>query len=386
MSRPLRVAFLTTDNREHFRDYAKPKPFFGTAPEAMLHGFAQLREIEVHVISCVRQPVQSPEKLADNVWYHALEVSKIGWMTTGYQGCIRAVRRKLRDVQPDIVHGQGTERDCAIGAVMSGYPNVLTIHGNMAELARLFRARPFTYGWINAWLEEFTLPRTGGVFCNSAYTEELVRPRARRTWRVANPLRPEFFRPSTNPPQDSVPRIVNIGLVCPRKRQLEILDLAGRLHASGIRVVFEFVGGCPDDDYARRFRERLADAEQAGFARWCGELSADELVSQIDRSAALLHFPSEEAFGLVVAEGLARNLKFFGARLGGIVDIASGLDGAELFDSNDWDALAAGISRWVEAGAPKPAGAAGVMETRYHPRVIAQRHLEIYREVLASDS
>jgi hypothetical protein len=48
---------------------------------------------------------------------------------------------KLKDIQPDIVHGQGTERDCAIRAVFSGYPNVIPIHGNMAELARLFRAR-----------------------------------------------------------------------------------------------------------------------------------------------------------------------------------------------------------------------------------------------------
>ena len=47
---------------------------------------------------------------------------KIGWLRTLYQGCVRATRRKLREIQPDIVHGQGTERDCAIGAVLSGFP------------------------------------------------------------------------------------------------------------------------------------------------------------------------------------------------------------------------------------------------------------------------
>jgi hypothetical protein len=54
-------------------------------------------------------------------------------------GCIRATRRRLRTLQPDLVHGQGTERDCALSAIFSGFPNVVTIHGNMAELARTHR-------------------------------------------------------------------------------------------------------------------------------------------------------------------------------------------------------------------------------------------------------
>ena len=40
------------------------------------------------------------------------------------------------------------------------------------------------------------------------------------------------------------------------------------------------------------------------------------------------YFPSEETFGLVVAESLARNLKLSAAPVGGIADIASGMVGA----------------------------------------------------------
>src|SRR5450432_3383194 len=103
----MKIAILTSDNREHFHDYGNPTPAFGTAPEALLHGFATLPEIEIHVISCVRQPVNAPEKIAANIWYHALHVPKIGWLRTAYQGCIRAMRKKLRAIRPDIVHGQG---------------------------------------------------------------------------------------------------------------------------------------------------------------------------------------------------------------------------------------------------------------------------------------
>ena len=187
--------------------------------------------------------MRSPEKLADNIWFHSLLVPKIGWMRTFYQGCIRAVRKKLKEIRPDIVHGQGTERDCAISAVFSGYPNVITIHGNMAELARLFRRASGSYGWLAGKLENFTLTRTGGVFCNSAYTERLVRPRAKKTWRVPNALRARIFRPAMAAAAARLPVLLNIGVITPRKRQLELLG-RGRTtpRRRGLEFNFRFVG------------------------------------------------------------------------------------------------------------------------------------------------
>ena len=105
----MKIALLTTDNRGPFKDYGASEPRFGPAPAALLSGFEGVPDLEVHVISCIRQPVKSPVKLAGNIWFHSLTVPQTGWMRTGYLGCVRAVRRKLREIKPDLVHGQGTE-------------------------------------------------------------------------------------------------------------------------------------------------------------------------------------------------------------------------------------------------------------------------------------
>src|SRR5208282_3060329 len=110
----MKVAILTTDNRDHHRTYSETTPRFGQAPEALIQGFTSLPGVEVHIVSCTQRPMQSPEKLAENLWYHSVHAPKFGWLRTLYQGCIRGTRRKLREIQPDIVHGQGTERDCSI--------------------------------------------------------------------------------------------------------------------------------------------------------------------------------------------------------------------------------------------------------------------------------
>jgi glycosyltransferase involved in cell wall biosynthesis len=84
----------------------------------------------------------------------------------------------------------------------------------------------------------------------------------------------------------------------------------------------------------------------------------------------------------VVVEALARDLKLFGARVGGIPDIASGVAGVELFGVNDWHGLTSAIAAWMRNGFPRARGASQVMRARYAPEVIARRHVEIYREVL----
>ena len=89
----MKIAVLTTDNREPFKQYEAAAPWFGTAPEALLQGFSALPELEVHVLSCARAPMKSPEKLAPNICFHSLYVPRIGWMRTAYQGCIRATRK-----------------------------------------------------------------------------------------------------------------------------------------------------------------------------------------------------------------------------------------------------------------------------------------------------
>jgi len=379
----MKVVFLTADFRDHYRDHTKTAPYFAPGSTSLIQGFARTPEVEVQVVSCTQRPVVAPEKLASNVWFHSLLVPKIGWLRTGYQGCIRAVRRKLKELRPDIVHGIGTERDCAISAVFSGFPNVVTMAGVMSEQARLFPPRFGSYLWLAARLENFTLPRADGVIGNSIYTEELVRSRARKIWVVYPALRTAFL----DPPPDSGPRpcvLLNAGVISPRKRQLELLDVAEALHRRGLKFEFRFIGRPEPSDYTTAFLEKIKPLEAQGLARYLGTLPENELAACFDSAAGSVHFPLEEAFGSSVCEALARNLKFFGTRVGGIVEIADGLPGAELFGTDDWGGLADAIARWIEQGNPRPTEATVVMRQRFHPESIARQHLKIYREVLES--
>jgi glycosyltransferase involved in cell wall biosynthesis len=382
--RRLRVALLTTDGRDMLHDYAAAEPSFGTAPIALIEGFAQLPEVEVHVISCVRQPARSPKKLADNIFFHCLQVSKVGWIRTFYSGCVRAVRRKVREVSADIVHGQGTERECAMAAVLSGRPNVVTLHGIMDEMVRVLGARLGSFHWLASRLESFALRRTAGVFCNSRFVEEKVATRSSKTFRVPNPVRTEFFLTPVQITKPVRPLLLNVGTVCGYKRQNELLKVAGELRAEGLDFEIHFIGvATRANAYGEAF---LNGIEGSKFAFHHRLKVGAELIAAYDGASALVHVSAIETFGLVVAEALARNAKFFGFGVGGVVDIVHGLPGAEVFSEGDWIGLKNALRKWILAGAPQVQGCAEIMRQRYSPEIIARRHVEIYREVLATRS
>jgi glycosyltransferase involved in cell wall biosynthesis len=377
----MRIAILTAEKREHDKDYSNPTPAFGTAPEALLQGFALLPEVEVHVLSCVRQPVNAPEKLADNIWYHALHVPQIGWLRTGYQGCIRAVREKLREIRPDIVHGQGTEHNNSLCAVFSGYPNVITIHGNVRLIAKVNRAKLFSFEWLAAKLEGFTIPRSQGVVCITNYTREAVAGLAKKTWVVPNAVHAGFFDVQSEPGQ-GVPVILCVGNICLRKNQN---DFIRALDALAARKSFKavFLGAASaGDPYADEFRQLVAARAWCEFAGF-----ADRKTLQAHlRRATLLVLPTrEDNCPMVVLEAAAAAVPVVASNVGGVPDlVADGRTGLLCDPLN-----AASMSGTVERMLAEPqlaralaAEAKRQAKERFHPEVIARRHLEIYREVL----
>ena len=401
----MRSVFLTTDGREFFRNYGRETPWFGTAPQALLEGFSKLgSEIEVHVVSCTQHPVASPKKLADNIWFHSLHVPKMGWLRTGYQGCVRAVREKLKEIQPDIVHAQGTERDCAISSVLSPYPRILTIHGNLRLIKKQVGFSPFSALWFQSFLEGRVVPRFDGVICITKYTREAVDHEVPKTWVVPNAVDPDFlalgakrFRKITrevDPDIDNsgfkyqvsgliaLPIILVVGTIDERKNQNAFIKA---LESLAGRVPFQvrFFGKCGDDEYGAAFQGLIAERE------WChygGMIGREELKKEFG-TASMLALPThEDNCPMVVLEAMAAGVPVMASRVGGVPDLIDGISTGLFCDPLDPESFRIGVKKLLEDREFAQRMASTAYEDavkRFHPNVIASKHLEIYRDVLS---
>jgi glycosyltransferase involved in cell wall biosynthesis len=393
----MRIAFLVPDNRENFRQYELTEPYFGTAPTALLAGFAMLGDHpeapEIHVISCTQKRIPAPEKLASNIWFHSLHVPKAGWLRSGYLGCALAVRKKLREIKPDLVHAQGTERDCAISAVLSPYPKILTIHGNLRLIKKQVGFRPFSAMWLQSYLEGLVVPRFAGVICITNYTREAVEREVPKTWVVPNAVEPSFLelgqqrfsdnssRPSTLDSRPPCPVILCVANIDERKNQNAFIRALDPL-AKKMSFEVRFFGGCGGSDYGREFRELIASRP------WChygGMLGREELRSQFEQADMLALPTHEDNCPMVVLEAMASGVPIMASKVGGIPDLIDGVRTGLFCYPCDPESFRVGVKRVLEDSehAQRMASAAhDDAMRRFHPKVIARKHLETYREIL----
>jgi glycosyltransferase involved in cell wall biosynthesis len=375
---PLKIAFLTRDVREHLKQYEKPEPYFATAPQALLAGFAEIPEIEVHVVCCAREPMRSPEKLAQNIYYHSCIVPKFAWGRMLYLGCIFTVRKLLARLRPDVAHGQGTENDCALTAAFSGYPNLITIHGNLRRIARLNHARPFSYLWTAAQYEKIAVRKTDGVVCISQHTAREVEGLARKTWLIPNAVDAAFFSIQRSPPPK--PALVCVGTILPLKNQLALIHaLDPVVRDRPFRLIF--AGEPGPSDYSQAFIRAVKERP------WCevpGFLKRDALRTLLSRATALIHPSLEENCPMAILEAMAAGVPVLASKVGGIPDLMDASTGW-LFDPEN----PAEIQRCVEDLLMNPtlaeslgSAARARAEIRHHPKQVARAHLQVYRELL----
>ena len=202
----MKIVQITTDSREHFKQYDRPEPYFGTAPEGLLRGFSQIPGIEVHVISCSHAPTRAPAKIGPNIWFHQPVVGDWGWGRTLFAGCVKAARGIIRGIDPEIVHGQGTEKDCAMAAVLSGRPSVVTLHGNMRVHAARPEHRKSHYYRMVAMLEAFAVRRADGVLAIWGFTRDRISHEARDHVLIPNAVDPRYF--DVQPSRREIPRLL----------------------------------------------------------------------------------------------------------------------------------------------------------------------------------
>jgi glycosyltransferase involved in cell wall biosynthesis len=375
----MRVALIIADDRDSFRDFEAPMPYYGAGATARVEGFADLGRPEIHVVSCVRQKVKVPERLAENVFYHPVYVTG-GFRKTLFHQYVRRIRRKLTEIQPDIVHGFGTEDYQAFCAAFSGYPNCVTIQGNLRAIARKKRFRPFPHILFCAVLEWIALKKTNAVFCNSGYTDEQVGNLCANRWRVSEPVRKSFLAIKHRPEQP--PILMCLGTIVPYKNQVGLIDALDPLaREQTFRLCFAG-NQSAHEDYSREFLRRV---EERSWCFYAGKLSLQQLEKWLGRSTALIHPTLEESFGIVLIEAMAAGLPVAASNVGGIPDVIQhGVNGF-LFDPNNPESIRAYVLRLLDPGTAADLGTAGHQHVRAQnlPIQIAEIHEQYYKQLLA---
>lgn len=375
-------------------DYPTPgKPVTGGVPRALFTIVQELKKIEpdyeFHICTLNSDVKKSVVITEDNLFVHYIRFPwKYMPILIPKQITDYIIRRKIAEIQPDIVHALGIGKDYAYPAVRWDPDRaVITIEGVIHEESRYWTGVKGKYHAITGRrMEHFVLKRAFNLIAISPYVKRLVQPMTQGTISVIfNPVEPQFF---TVQKEEYSNRLLFVGGIEERKDLAVLIRAVSHIKKTMPDIELHIVGGIRKIVYYHTLCNLIKTLNLEGNIEFCGRLADSELFREY-REAAIFVLPSlEESQGIVILEAMATGTPVVATRAGGIPDMIQDRVNGRLVDCGDDKQLADVIlSLLQDKEQRKKLSDAGKQSAlQYLPENIARQHLDVYNRILNRSS
>lgn len=354
----------------------------------LIDGLQRNHDVEIDVVNTTRMlGDRTVHRISDRLRVHFLRVSRMSGMQFGYLPRAPVIHRYLEELQPDLVHGRGTEGQWGLTTVTSRFPNVLTIAGLLREVHKVVPPPLSSPLHVARWAESWTLRKARHLIAISPYAERALQGIAPRATyhHVPNAVARVFF----DVEKKSVrPKVVFAARIGPHKGLSDFLEVATELRDRGVKPTWTVLGkpGSPGGaSYALRcfeYARRALPSEDVEFLGWCSQ----EQNAAALQDAACFVLPSYvENFSMALAEAMATGTPVVAYAVGGIPDyVEDGVSGF-LVPPGDRGMLARRIETLLnEPGLARIFGERCRQRAKaFDPARVAEQTLDVYRKVLA---
>jgi glycosyltransferase involved in cell wall biosynthesis len=173
-------------------------------------------------------------------------------------------------------------------------------------------------------------------------------------------------RPASTSTSTRGPVIGFVGRIEPRKQQLALVEVLGRVRRTHPRARLELVGPVADVSYADRVREAIAAHELAGAVKLTGRIR--DVAARVRTWDLFVSLSTDEGQGLAVQEAMALGVPVVARPVSGLEDFVADGRTAFTIGPNGSAAAAAAIVRAWESPTARSRiarGARQLIERRY---------------------
>jgi glycosyltransferase involved in cell wall biosynthesis len=339
-------------------------------------------------------PRPNPLRVFSPLHFWELGASRMGFLPEPFAFSVRAFRalaaRLRRGERFDLVHDVQCLGYGLLGVRALGLPVVTTVHHPLSVDRRASFARDKTLrealGTMEFYpvgMQAFVARRVDRMITSSDASRRQIerdfRVAPERMRMVGNGLDTDLFRPDPARPRNEG-EILCVGRASdPNKGVRTLVAALAKLPKLRLTLVDD---PSPHNE-ARRWARDAGCAERLTIA---GRVSNEELVD-LYRRATVVAVPSRyEGFGLPAAEAMACGTPVVAAAAGALPEVIATGGGGLLVPPEDPEALAKAIATLAEqpeARAALGAQAPARIEAAYSWRRVAERTVEVYREVAA---
>lgn len=155
-------------------DYTVENPFGGLQTHVyhLAHHLSRSNDVELHLVTFSDR---NKDLKIDNINFHFIKKSRIPRIFTIPQDAL-SIRKKIIEINPDIVHIHGTHYPYSLiaGMVPDKYPNLLTVHGIMEIEYKFNRGLNFFGALLSFFLEKYAFSKIKNIIVCSPPMKEIL--------------------------------------------------------------------------------------------------------------------------------------------------------------------------------------------------------------------
>jgi glycosyltransferase involved in cell wall biosynthesis len=296
-----------------------------------------------------------------------------------FRGAGKEVTRKVRDLQPDVVHEQG--RHFVTGNI---FPWLVTIHG-ITEIDVLYCGNPLT-----RQLRSAILKATHGrarrnwhnVIAISPFTRRYLAANGnQRVWEIANPVDDSFFAVKRCPERG---RIFSASHLQPLKNTHGLLRAFAATALNDPATRLRLAGSETDRDYAASCHTLAIDLGIAEKVDFLGVLNVSQIQTELAAAAVFASCSWQENAPLSIAEAMAVGVPVLGPAVGAVPWMVNEGVTGRLVHPLQANSVAEVLREMLRSPDLEAMGVAGKAKAArcYRASAVAQQTIAAYRELV----
>jgi glycosyltransferase involved in cell wall biosynthesis len=346
-------------------------------------------EIDLHVVTYHKGLLRDHSFVENGATFHVIRtpLQRVPRAAVLYQLDRRPFLRTLRAIEPDVVHGHGTENIFSYIAVTAGVPNVISMQAVIGELVRTHTS--FSRAWcqqsIVRAIEAHTLRKAHRVFIEAPFVEPLIRRinPALDVLLAGNIVSQPFFgvRRSEAAPKK---RIMFIGRLTQTKGVEEVVSAFHKVSGSDPAVELHLAGQGDAAYVQSRLNPLIASGPAARRIIMRGHLTAEEIAAEYVDAAMVVLPTYYDTSPNAIAEAMVAGVPVVATAVGGLPYMLDGGRLGQLVAVRDVDALAEAMLfnlHNADAAARRAEQALPIARYRYGSELFVSRMLECYRSL-----